>query len=141
MRKSLFLATTALRMLMPLPPTNSQDCLRDLRWKKRVLLLQYAPTEQAAACTQLERFTHLPTECADRDLVLLDLSANQVHLDADMRWNPKWSCAAIEEVKFSLRLIGKDGTEKMTFNEPILPAIIFERIDQMPMRKAEMRNR
>ena len=41
--------------------------------------------------------------------------------------------------EFTVILIGKDGTEKERFSEPVEPASLFNLIDQMPMRRREMK--
>ncbi|MBW4517481.1 MAG: DUF4174 domain-containing protein [Timaviella obliquedivisa GSE-PSE-MK23-08B] len=43
--------------------------------------------------------------------------------------------------KFTVILVGKDGTEKQRSQTPIDPATIFRTIDAMPMRQQEMRDR
>ena len=40
---------------------------------------------------------------------------------------------------FTVVLIGKDGTEKERFSEPVEPTLLFNLIDQMPMRRREMK--
>ncbi len=43
--------------------------------------------------------------------------------------------------EFSLILIGKDGAEKLRSDKPVTTTELFELIDAMPMRQAEMRTR
>lgn len=40
---------------------------------------------------------------------------------------------------FTLVLMGKDGTEKLRSDKPVTTRELFELIDSMPMRQAEMR--
>ena len=40
---------------------------------------------------------------------------------------------------FTVILIGKNGGEKKRFLEPVQPAALFDIIDQMPMRRREMK--
>ena len=40
---------------------------------------------------------------------------------------------------FVVILIGKDGGEKERFLEPVEPAYLFNLIDQMPMRRREVK--
>jgi hypothetical protein len=42
---------------------------------------------------------------------------------------------------FRVRLIGKDGGVKFTGNTPVDPATLFDLIDAMPMRQAELSGR
>lgn len=48
----------------------------------------------------------------------------------------KYKVAASEP--FVLVLVGKDGGEKYRSSRPVLPSAIFDIIDAMPMRQAEM---
>lgn len=47
----------------------------------------------------------------------------------------------VESGSFAAILVGKDGTEKARFMEPIAPDKLFRLIDGMPMRKRETRRR
>lgn len=42
---------------------------------------------------------------------------------------------------FSLRLVGKDGGEKLRSLQPVSAASLFALVDAMPMRRREMRER
>jgi len=46
-----------------------------------------------------------------------------------------------EEGEFAVILIGRDGGEKARWTEPVAATEIWERIDAMPMRRAEMEER
>ena len=45
----------------------------------------------------------------------------------------------LEEDKFTVLLIGKDGTEKGRWHEPVSVEELFTLIDTMPMRQREMK--
>lgn len=83
-----------------------------------------------ADCTQRETFERLwaraTAGAAERDLVIL-------RADAALRREARLGEAANEVV-----LIGKDGTEKARWKEPVAPEKVFALIDTMPMRRAEM---
>lgn len=44
---------------------------------------------------------------------------------------------AVAEGEFAAVLLGRDGTEKARWTEPVAPAELWARIDEMPMRRAE----
>jgi hypothetical protein len=46
-----------------------------------------------------------------------------------------------EEADFAVILIGRDGGEKARWSEPVAATEIWERIDAMPMRRAETEGR
>ena len=45
----------------------------------------------------------------------------------------------LEAGRFTVLLVGKDGTLKYRFDEPVWPAELYDLIDAMPMRRREMR--
>lgn len=45
----------------------------------------------------------------------------------------------VEPGRFSALLVGKDGTVKYRFDEPVGPVEVYALIDAMPMRQREMR--
>lgn len=47
----------------------------------------------------------------------------------------------IESGRFTVILVGKDGGEKFRSGEPVSARDLFGRIDAMPMRRREMRDR
>ena len=47
----------------------------------------------------------------------------------------------VEPGRFVALLVGKDGTVKHRFDEPVGPGEIFALVDAMPMRRREMRER
>ncbi len=47
----------------------------------------------------------------------------------------------VKEGDFRLLLIGKDGGVKRTATKPVAPKGLFDQIDAMPMRQAEIRHR
>ncbi len=47
----------------------------------------------------------------------------------------------VEDGGFAVVLLGKDGTEKFRSGEPVSANELFERIDAMPMRRHEIRER
>lgn len=65
----------------------------------------------------------------ERDVVVLFVNDPTDPLRADYRISKD----------FTVVLIGKDGTEKERFSKPIEPERLFGLIDQMPMRRREMR--
>ena len=89
-------------------------------WKNRLLLIEAPsvtdPDLQRQSALLLVDFPGL----LDRDLIV------QTSFGSDT---------------FSLRLIGKDGTEKLQSTSPVEVDRIFLLIDSMPMRKAELRRR
>ena len=77
----------------------------------------------------MQLFEEAAAELKERDMLLLEIEPNNQEL-----------------VKFSLSenfegvlLIGKDGGLKASYKLLVKPKTLFDLVDSMPMRKAEMR--
>ncbi|MEZ5276080.1 MAG: DUF4174 domain-containing protein [Opitutaceae bacterium] len=98
--------------------SSARTDTRSHLWKNRLLLIE-APSVTDPEFQRQSAF--LMTEFAgllERDLIV------QTSFNVDT---------------FSLKLIGKDGTEKLASHTPVEVGRIFSLIDSMPMRQAEIR--
>ena len=98
----------------------------------RVLLVLAAPDDVWAA----EQARVLAADRAgtvERDLVLVEPAAVD---QADLRRR-----YGVAPGRFAALLIGRDGGVKLRGDEPMSTRTLFEAIDAMPMRQAEMRRR
>lgn len=87
---------------------------------------------------QLKAFDDLEEEIKDRDLVLLCFNGKYL-LDQRLQ-KTSYQLTSNIDVEFQgILLIGKDGGIKLKRPFLVDPKKIFEIIDSMPMRKAEMR--
>ena len=115
--------------------------LESLKWNHRVLLV-YA--QEPSVSTALSNLEALAADIEDRDLAWFLLAKNEVHtnykagLDRELHEQllERYFTPAPEESW--VILIGKDGGVKSKGPDLDLEAL-FDLIDQMPMRKAEMR--
>jgi hypothetical protein len=116
--------------------------LSDYVWKNRVLLA-FAPSRTAEPLTSLRRsWMAQIDEVAERDLMLVE-----VLQDSDSRAGGDLLSAspvaslrnrfAIEPGRPTFILVGKDGTVKLRSTK-IRMQQLFEVIDAMPMRRADM---
>lgn len=116
----------------------NNDPLAEYRWKNRLIIIN---TNSEEALEQLKLFQETKEQLNDRDLILIQLSNNEVYVNArrttidpqDIRRN-----LAIGE-KFECLLIGKDGGVKSRSTEIKDPAYYLSLIDQMPMRQSEIK--
>lgn len=53
----------------------------------------------------------------------------------------EWERYGVEPGRFAAVLVGKDGTVKYRSGEPVEPEDLYTRIDAMPMRRREVRER
>ena len=117
----------------------SGQSLENYLWKKRLLFLTQPQGEDSQLNEQIKKFQGLDTELQDRQLLVFvvrgdeitDIKGNQTPLDPS-----RMAFASFTGVI----LIGKDGGIKLQEPFVIEPQRVFDLIDSMPMRKAEMKN-
>lgn len=131
--------------LLSLPSAVAAN-LDEYRWQHRLLLL-FAPDEKKPAyVSAAEDIARRSAEVADRDLVVF-----HVLEDGPSRVNGRM--LSQEEVRqlrhrfeipadrFAAVLIGKDGGVKLVRYQAVELQEVFDRIDAMPMRQREMRQK
>ena len=123
---------------------SAQSPLELHHWQERVILL-FAPEQNHVSLRQ--QYTLLTAEMekvTDRDLVFYRIFA-KTGIAPDEKPLNKEAVEGLRERfqvpkdQFAVILVGKDGTEKLRRTEVIRSAEIFDLIDTMPMRRAEMR--
>ncbi|MGB5460457.1 MAG: DUF4174 domain-containing protein, partial [Eudoraea sp.] len=118
---------------------TSQD-FREFKWKKRILLLIDTKNDLNTRNLQLSKFNARYNEMKERDLVLFVYNGKEV-LDRDgMLTNINPDNLTYGEFQ-GIILIGKDGGVKFRKKYLVEANEVFDLIDQMPMRRAEMKNR
>ena len=117
--------------------------LQDLRWKYRVILIFAREPYMSNALSNLDEFK---AEIEDRDIAWFVLDENTLHtnykgkLDGQLREQLMHSYFTPQPTETAVCLIGKDGMLKSSSADLDLEAT-FGLIDQMPMRRAEMRRK
>ncbi|HEA28589.1 MAG TPA: DUF4174 domain-containing protein [Leeuwenhoekiella sp.] len=123
---------------------NAQQDFSKYKWRNRILLFSATSLNEESFTAQFKSFLDSPKKLDDRNLILLTLIKGRVY-DKDLKPVSNYDAAALRKkydmnASFSgLVLIGKDGGAKLKKNFPVEPKVIFEAIDQMPMRQKEMR--
>ena len=118
---------------------TSQD-FREFKWKKRILLLIDTKNDLNTRNLQLSEFNARSNEMKERDLVLFVYNGKEV-LDRDgMLTNINPDNLSYGEFQ-GIILIGKDGGVKFRKKYLVKANEVFDLIDQMPMRRSEMKNR
>ena len=116
----------------------SSQGLEDYRWENRILFILNPDADQPAEHQQLKVFEGYEQEIKARDLLIIIVSGSQA---LDSAGNP--IDLQIEQIPYpaysGLMLIGKDGGVKLKKPFVVSPGEIFELIDSMPMRRAEMK--
>ena len=120
-----------------LPKARSvEQTLRASRWQKRVLLLAAPTAGQADFRQQRALLAAAGPGLAARDFVVLEAINDQL-TQADQQFLAR--TLGLRTLRFAAVLIGKDGGVKQQSSQPLRPADLFGTVDQMPMRRAEMR--
>lgn len=118
--------------------------MTDHLWENRVLFLFSPDEKQADFQEQYQAFMASKEQVQDRDLVVYRVfkesgftSAGKPLAEEKINsWRKKWK---VQPDDFLLVLVGKDGGTKYRSSKKIDPSVIFDLIDSMPMRRAEMR--
>lgn len=140
--KQTALLAAALSLLAGVAPAQP---LAEYAWEARPIVLFAPSSADPALLDQLALFEGAEAARADREAPLILVIAEQAvfvdnapsNLDAaEIR---QFYGAPAE--RFSVLLIGKDTGVKLRSAAPVPPRAFFALIDQMPMRRREMRTR
>ena len=118
----------------------AMDSLSGFQWNSRVLLV-FGQDGDDRVSRQIDRFDARKSGLSDRDLTVIRISgrdASVVFGDAAAPDADTLRREAGVEDGFEIVLIGKDGGVKYRSKVLVDAQEIFERIDSMPMRRAEM---
>lgn len=118
--------------------------LKEYRWKNRIIILVDGENDTAKFQKQYEAITAEGSAFRDRDLILLLLKEDLVELsndnESEIDGTQLRNELKIDPAFEGVILIGKDGGIKMREIFHVEPQTIFDLIDSMPMRQAEMKN-
>jgi hypothetical protein len=102
---------------------------------KNRLFLIFAPSAADEEYREQERrLAGQENGFEDRDLLALRLFEDASA--AGLR-----NTLGVEAGRFAVVLVGKDGGEKARWSGPVSPREVFDRVDAMPMRRREMREK
>jgi NADH dehydrogenase [ubiquinone] 1 alpha subcomplex assembly factor 1 len=120
--------------------------LSQYQWQNRVLIASAdAPNDPQLVSLEDER-AKTGEEFADRDLILVTLLSTGESMAGNRVLTPDEVASARETLgltttDFALRLIGKDGTVKLSTDSAVPIAEVYALIDTMPMRRNELSRR
>lgn len=141
--------STSATTVVTIPTDSMRVDLSVHEWKHRLLLV-FAPSLSAESwAVQQEKWSGRSDGFEDRDLRLYVVgeAAGQFYTALGGEPVPITAESAralrdrfdVAPDDLAVVLVGKDGTEKRRDTAPVDAAAIFETIDAMPMRRAEMR--
>lgn len=112
-------------------------------WKNRLILL-VSKSYTNESKKQWKELMKEKTELKDRKLVVYHISPNQVRSsqgNLDVQNKQLYSKFKPKNGIFEVRLIGLDGRVKYSSERYTSPKTLFDLIDSMPMRKAELKSK
>jgi monofunctional biosynthetic peptidoglycan transglycosylase len=120
--------------------------LAQFRWNNRVLVVSAPDRNDEDFKQQLQAVKASAEEFTDRDMVLVTLLDDSGSTAGDRELTKQETAATrealrIEPDSFAVRLIGKDGSVKLSKDTATAMAEIYALIDTMPMRKQETTDR
>ena len=122
----------------------AEASLEKYKWRKRPLLIFSPSQDNPNYIRQKETVKASAQGIKNREMVVVELvGQNKVYIDGVLQRHQQSQTLRkrfeVQPDSFAVLLIGKDGTEKSRNTAPVGMDEIFGRIDQMPMRRQEMR--
>ncbi|MEL6924711.1 MAG: DUF4174 domain-containing protein [Bacteroidota bacterium] len=121
------------------------------QWEHRLVILFADNPQQDILRKQLQLLEAQPDALADRQLQLYQVFTKYTLAPDGTRLGKGEIAAAtarqlrkyygVDTGTFAVLLIGKDGGEKLRQSDILAPQRLFDTIDAMPMRRAEMRRK
>ena len=111
------------------------DALAQHRWRDRLLVVAAPDARDPQLAEQKRLYRAVRAGMKERDLVLVEAVGPGAEAAALRRR------LGIADGAFSAVLVGKDGGAKLRSDRPIPSERLFETVDEMPMRRDEMRRR
>ena len=122
----------------------AQEDFSKLKWRNRIIVFSTQSLNDEVFVSQWANFKSSTKKLEDRNILLFALSKGRL-LDKDLKVMPSYHIAPLRK-KYNIpqsyngiTLIGKDGGVKLQKPLTTEPKVVFEAIDQMPMRQQEMR--
>lgn len=114
-----------------------EDELKSYQGSTRLLLVFGSSETDALVTKQLENFRGQHTALNDRDTRVFSVleSAAPTAGASPKAWRSRFD---VGPNNFTVVLVGKDGTEKQRWVQPVSLAEVEQAIDAMPMRQAEV---
>jgi len=120
--------------------------LNQFQWKNRLLFI-FAPEKGDAFFQALQsEISNQPDEISERDLVVFSIFETGPSYQENIQLDTRTAAAirakfAAPPGQFTCILVGKDGGIKLRQDSQVKLGEVFDRIDAMPMRREEMRQK
>ncbi|RZS90553.1 DUF4174 domain-containing protein [Aquimarina brevivitae] len=132
-------------LLLFIPLMSYTQLLDKHQWKDRLLLVIADSYESTTLQQQITSFKDSQNALKERKLVVYQITPSDfkkglLHTKR-IKGNPLYQQYNNEQSEFKLILIGLDGDVKATYFNPTPPKTIYNLIDQMPMRRQELKRK
>lgn len=128
---------------MAIPKNTEAQSLDDYQWENRILLLVDSAPDTDALLAQLDILTDDKKALKERNLIIFRVTPNAVQASdgsqTQLQAEKIYADFNLDSTFAGTVLIGKDGGSKLKKPFEVSAGTIFELIDGMPMRRAEMR--
>lgn len=145
MKALLFVLLTASSLSTSLSAqTERETDISDFKWKNRVLLIFSPNSTHTNFNSTLRMIKDHQEGFEEKDLVFYEIIENSGNYDSDHLLRDEDATKLrdrfnIDPSEFRIILTGKDGGSKYKSDEFIRHKKLFEIIDEMPMRRLEMK--
>jgi hypothetical protein len=117
--------------------------LQQYQWKNRILVLSAPGENDENFRSQLSELARAAKEFQDRDMILVTLLDDGTSIAGDTRLtagdvSATRAALGLGGASFSVTLVGKDGSKKLSRAAPAPMTEIYALIDSMPMRRSEI---
>ncbi|WP_108802595.1 DUF4174 domain-containing protein [Aquimarina sp. Aq107] len=130
-------------LLLLLPIVSFSQDLNKHRWEDRLILIIADSYKNPKLVKQLKEFKNKSKNLQDRKLIVYQITPTSYQTGIDKNTSTKSSASYkkynASNEDFKIILLGLDGGTKLKSNKVLSSVQIFDQIDQMPMRRQELR--
>ena len=129
--------------LLTAPFVRADPLLDVARWQQRLLVITAPTADDDGLQQQRQLLARLDADAASRDLLLVELVADEARVVPPGRMQPPDVAAlrealALDRDRFAVVLVGLDGGIKLRSAQPLRRCALLGTIDAMPMRRREL---
>ncbi|MEN2283204.1 DUF4174 domain-containing protein [Algoriphagus sp. SE2] len=132
-------------LFMSISPSNAQS-LSSHQWKDRIIIIQSDESSSQLLKSQILELKKHEEGLEERRLVIYQVNSDQIkkRFDPKERWqkiDKSFKQIQNPSAGFEIILLGLDGGIKLRKTELLTCDELFRTIDQMPMRRSEIRRK
>ncbi|MEL7248176.1 MAG: DUF4174 domain-containing protein [Bacteroidota bacterium] len=136
-------------IIIPFLSMLTTTCAQDLsehRWQDRLIIILAEDADDPTFLQQVAEFKREQAALQERRLLVYQVLPNRYRqgLDSSTAWTNSsalYEQFSTAQAPFQVLLIGLDGGVKLRQQTPVSREDIFDLIDTMPIRRAEMRRK